>query len=127
MKRLAIPLCLGFGAALAFLIGQRMSADAMAVVVGVAVGVAASVPASILLVALLRRERRGWQSELLPAGSGYGNLASQSPQPNVIVLNPGDLWGQRQSTAPYIPLPPEMPVDGGLRRLHVVGDDDDWA
>ena len=55
MKK-AIPLLLlGFGVALAVIIGQRMSTDAMAVVIGVAVGVAASVPTSLLLVALLRR------------------------------------------------------------------------
>ena len=55
MKRLLPPLLLGFGIALALIIGKRMSTDAMAVMVGVAVGVAASVPTSLLLVALLAR------------------------------------------------------------------------
>lgn len=41
----ALPLLmLGLGVGLAVIIGQRMSTDAMAVVIGVAVGVAASVP-----------------------------------------------------------------------------------
>ena len=64
MKKVVLPLMLAFGITLAAIIGQRMSTDAMAVVIGVAVGVAASVPTSLLLVALLRRERSGaWRSE----------------------------------------------------------------
>ena len=52
MKKVLPLLMLGFGVALAVIIGQRMSTDAMAVVIGVAVGVAASVPTSLLLVTL---------------------------------------------------------------------------
>jgi hypothetical protein len=58
MKRIVVPLLFGFGMTLALVIGQRMTTDAMAVVLGVAVGVAASVPTSILLVALVRRAQR---------------------------------------------------------------------
>ena len=62
MKKAIVPIMIAFGATLAVIIGQRMSTDAMAVVIGVAVGVAASVPTSLLLVALLRRQRQeGWQ------------------------------------------------------------------
>ena len=46
---------LACGVALAVLIGQHMSTDALAVVLGVIVGIAASVPFSLLLVALLSR------------------------------------------------------------------------
>lgn len=119
-------LLLAFGVTLAVIVGQRMSTDAMAVVIGVAVGVAASVPMSLLLVALLRRERAGsWRSE--PAAS-QPPVYPQLPQPNVIVLNPADLMGQRREP-PYVPLPPPEygQQDGGLRRLRVVGDDDDWG
>jgi hypothetical protein len=51
VKKVVLPAMLGFGIALALIIGQRMSTDAMAVVIGVAVGVASSVPTSILLMA----------------------------------------------------------------------------
>jgi hypothetical protein len=125
MKRLAIPALLGFGVVLAWVIGQRMSTDAMAVVIGVAVGVAASVPTSVLLVALLRRERREWQPEpqaQMPRAQAYPQVQA----PNVIVLNPAELWGQRGSQ-PYMPLPPAgLAQEGGLRRLRVIGDDDEW-
>jgi hypothetical protein len=122
MKKVIVPLMLGFGVALAVIVGQRMSTDAMAVVIGVAVGVTASVPTSLLLVALLRKERSAnpWPPEL-----PQGILPQQ--QPNVIVLNPADLIAGR-ANQPHVPLPPpELQLDGGLRRLRVVGDDDEWS
>ena len=123
MKKIIVPLMLAFGVTLAAIVGQRMSADAMAVVIGVAVGVAASVPTSLLLVALLRRERVGaWRPEP-PAPA-----APQFPAPHLIVLNPADLLGARRE-APYVPLPPpELNMaDGGMRRLRIVGDDENWS
>jgi hypothetical protein len=125
MKKLFVPLMLGFGMALALVIGRRMSTDAMAVVIGVAVGVASSVPTSLLLVALLRRERAmtplpGSAERAAPA------LGMQAP-PSVVVLNASDLMGARQG-APQIPMPPVGLVqDGGLRRLRVVGEDEEWS
>jgi len=123
MKKVVLPLMLAFGITLAAIIGQRMSTDAMAVVIGVAVGVAASVPTSLLLVALLRRERAGaWRTEP-PA-----TQPQQLQPPNVIVLNPADLLGQRRDQ-PYVPLPPpEMnSADGGMRRLRIIGNDEEWS
>lgn len=111
---------LGFGITLALVIGQRMSTDAMAVVIGVAVGVAASVPTSVLLVALLRRERAStptWRPEPSP---------QQLQQPNVIVLNAADLMGGRGQQAPVPMPPPTLQIDGGMRRLRVVGDEEEW-
>jgi hypothetical protein len=124
MKRYIAPAMLGFGIALAVIIGQRMSTDAMAVVIGVAVGVAASVPTSLLLVALLRRqrsdERSSWRQETGPA---YPQLQ----QPPVIVLNPGQWMGQNSGQQAFLPLPPtQLAQDGGVHRLRVIGDDDGW-
>jgi hypothetical protein len=132
MKRWIIPLMLGFGVTLAYFIGQRMSTDAMAVVVGVAVGVAASVPMSVLLVALLRRDRRGGRVEPMPPPppqpyGPYGQPYGQLQQPSVIVINPSDLLN-RQGNQQYTPLPPPtLTQDGGMRKLRVVGNDDDWS
>jgi hypothetical protein len=126
MKRAVIPLMLGFGVTLALVIGNRLTTDAMAVVLGVAVGVAASVPTSVLLMALLRRATReaSWRPEAPPAPPpAYPQL----PQPNIIVLNPADLLGQRGGQPPYIPPPTlELSQEAGLRRLRVVGDDEEW-
>jgi hypothetical protein len=127
MKRVIVPVMLGFGVTLALVIGQRMTIDAMAVVLGVAVGVAASVPTSILLVALVRRAQREAGGRLEPAAQAAYALPPQ-PQPNIIVLNPGDLLGQRTGQFAYLPQPPaELLQDAGLRRLRVVGDEDEWT
>lgn len=124
MKRnIAIPFMLAFGVALAAIIGQRMTTDAMAVVVGVAVGVAASVPTSLLLVALLRRERR--PNPETPAQT-YQQLA---PPSNAVILDTAQLAALLKRQPAYMPLPPPNANDGGgMRRLRIVGNDDtaDW-
>jgi hypothetical protein len=127
MKRAIVPLMLGFGMVLALVIGRRMSTDAMAVVVGVAVGVASSVPTTLLLVALLRRERALMSIQGPPERNGYLGAQAPAQPPSVVVLNAGDLAGLRREPQP-VPLPPVgMVPDGGLRRLRVVGQDEDWS
>lgn len=122
MKRLVPIILLGFGVALAIVIGQRMSTDAMAVVIGVAVGVAASVPTSLLLVALLRKERATYRPE-----PGREQLYPPAlPQQNVIVLDPSQ-FGAGKNAQYQTPLPPpEFSPDGGMRRLRVVGSEEEW-
>lgn len=123
MTKLIVPAMLGFGVALALIIGQRMSTDAMAVVIGVAVGVAASVPTSLLLVALLRRQRLDERNAWRPEGSAAGY--PQLPQPPVIVVNPGQWPAQNVAQQPYLLPPSQVALDAGLPRLRVVGDDDE--
>ncbi len=127
MAKLIVPAMLGFGVALALIIGQRMSTDAMAVVIGVAVGVAASVPTSLLLVALLRRQRLDDRNAWRADGGGAGYPA-QLPQPPVIVVNPGQWPAQNGAQQPYFLPPSQTTLEAGLPRLRVVGDDDDaWS
>jgi hypothetical protein len=123
MKKLALPILLGFGVTLALLVGQRMSADAMAVVIGVSVGVAASIPTSLLLVAMLRRERpAGWRADPPEPQRQFA-----PPQPQIIVMDPAQWRSQQASTLPaYPPMPPQFMEEGGMRRLRVVGDEDEW-
>jgi hypothetical protein len=116
---------LGFGIALAVVIGQRMSTDAMAVVIGVAVGVAASVPTSLLLIALLRKERQSFRDT--PREMPYNPYPPALPQqPSVIVLDPSQLTGMRNPQMQMPLPPPDFSPDGGMRRLRVVGSDDEW-
>jgi hypothetical protein len=124
VKRLVPIILLGFGVALAIVIGQRMSTDAMAVVIGVAVGVAASVPTSLLLVALLRKERATYRPD-----TGRDQMyppALPQQQPNVIVLDPSQFGAGRNAQFQTPLPPPDLAPDGGMRRLRVVGSEEEW-
>ena len=81
MKAAIVAGLVGFWAALAVVIGNRLTADDMAVVLGVAVGVAASVPVSILLVALVQRAQRSTDREA-------GALEDAPQRARVIVAEP---------------------------------------
>ena len=90
LKHIVTIVGLAFAITLAVMIGKRMSADAMAVVVGIACGILASVPASLLLLLVLGRERRGAENRR--------EVGAQAYPPVVIV----------QGGAPQA-LPPGMP------------------
>lgn len=129
MKRLVPIILLGFGVALAVVIGQRMSTDAMSVVIGVAVGVAASVPTSLLLVALLRKERATFRPDM-----GRDQMYPQMPpptaqQPQVLIFDPAE-YMKKTGAAYQVPMPPpEMgdPGLGGMPGLRVLGGGDaEW-
>lgn len=98
------------GVALAVVIGQRMSTDAMAVIIGVAVGVVASIPTSLLVMAAMRRGQPGYERER--------QQPYQQPQPPAIyVVTPGALPTQAQA---------QLPAPAGFypaerRQYHVVG------
>jgi len=64
MKRWVLLISGVFAAVLAVVVGKRMSAEAMAVVIGVVCGVAASIPTSLLVVwALGQRQERQRESQ----------------------------------------------------------------
>lgn len=99
-KAIGVALIVG-AVVLAAMVGQRMSTDAMAVVVGVVFGVAASIPTSLLVVAATRARR----------DEGYRPREELRPPPQVIVVQPQPLppapqlqaplelrrWGERQA------------------------------
>ena len=68
-----IALCiLAFCAALGLVVGNRMSSEAMAVVVGVVCGVLAGIPTAVLLLVLLRAQQRS-------AANGRSMQPAQNP------------------------------------------------
>jgi len=105
-----------FGITLAVVVGNRMSAEAMAVVVGVVCGVAAGIPTSVLLVlAMGRREQRGHGAE--EQAPRYG------ASPPVVVIQ----GGAPQALPPGQEVgywPAAQPMAHAQRDFHVVGDDD---
>lgn len=117
-KQVLIAAALLFVMVLAVIIGQRMSTDAMAVVIGVIFGVAASIPTSLLIVAVTRRAA---QDRAMQGEQRYQQ--GQRAQPPVIVINPGGANASPWFSPFQQPaLPPTMHGEP-TRRFHVVGDE----
>lgn len=62
MRRLIALSLIGFCVALGVVVGQRMNAEAMAVVIGVVCGVLAGIPTSVLLLVVMRAQQRRSES-----------------------------------------------------------------
>ncbi len=126
MKWSVIVVGVIFAVALAVVIGNRMSADAMAVVVGVTCGIGASVPTCLFLVwALVRRTR-----EMAAGAQGYGRNGVGVNYPPVVVVNPG-YGAQNYGPALGMIAPPPGQLTGtngelagGPRSFKVVGDEE---
>jgi hypothetical protein len=111
MKGTLIVVGAAFAVGLAVVIGTRMSADAMAMVVGVGCGMLASVPTSLLLVWALGRRGQGNGAQV-EAQPRYGLGAGYPP---VVVVNPGPGYGMNGYG---------LPAPGGARSFRVVGQEE---
>ena len=125
MKWSVIIVGVVFAVALAVVIGNRMSADAMAVVVGVACGIGASVPTGLLLVWALVRRAQG----MAAGAQGYGRSGAGANYPPVVVIDPG-YGAQGYGPALGMVSPPGQlagvngQLPGGPRTFKVVGDEE---
>lgn len=118
MKRLVTIVAAAFALGLAVVVGNRMSADAMAVVVGVVCGVLASVPTSLLLLWALSR-RQG------AAADAQARNGMTGPYPPVVVVNPGSSGYGGSGYGPSLPrMEHSLPPPGGPRSFRVVGDEE---
>ena len=116
------------GVTLAIVIGQRMSTDAMAVVIGVVFGVAASIPTSLLVVAATRGRR-----ELSHLSGPDPRPPAIDSRPQIYVVTPPAHAGGGQA-APWLQagMQPPLPPAGygqteSSRRFRVVGEDEYWV
>jgi hypothetical protein len=110
VKKLIALILIAFAVTLAVIVGNRMSTDAMAVVIGIVCGVGASIPTSLLIMTVAsRRETR--------------EERGQASLPPVVIVNPGNQGGQ----APNYYQPPTLPPalsQGGPRQFRVIGQED---
>ena len=114
---------LAFAVALAVIVGNRLSNEAMAVVVGAACGISASVPVSIALVIAASKN---WGREEGPREIGYDYESRRyAPQPpQILVVSPPQ---QPQPPYGFAPsqyyLPPGAPDVGAPREFKIIGDE----
>lgn len=106
MKKVVAIAFIAFTVTLAVIIGKRMSADAMAVVIGVGCGVLASIPTSLLILAVTNRR-------------GEREIPQHRDYPPVVIVNPSN--SQPRYLEP--PLPTAM-LQPQQRQFRVIGDED---
>jgi hypothetical protein len=114
--RLVVVVGLVFVITLAAVVGSRMSAEAMAVVVGVVCGVAAGIPTSVLLLlAMSRRDRQRYDPQQRAAQHGGSPpvvvIQGGAPQ----ALPPGQYAGYWPAVTPGM---------AAERQFQVVGDEE---
>ena len=103
-----------FAVALAMVIGQRLSDEALAVLAGAVCGVSAAIPTSLLIVAAMRRREE-------QADAAYPRVQPppiQATYPPVIVVAPPGV--QQQWPNAWRSLPPSLSAPG-QRQFTVVG------
>ena len=109
MKKFLFVVGVAFTVTVAVVVGVRMSADAMAVVVGIVCGMLASVPTSAILVWTLRVRDKQLEAQLGPARQ-YGQ------NPPVVVIN-----GQQPNGATGAAQPALLNGGNGQRNFKVIG------
>ena len=132
MKNQLIIVGVAFAVALAYIIGSRLSNEALAVVVGAVCGISASIPVSIALVIASNNQ---WGKQDAPrdanAGCDYGAQRFVPQQPMVIFAPPQAMPGPYGAPSPYgFPygqsqylLPPSAPTMGAPREFKIIGEE----
>jgi hypothetical protein len=123
MRNGIILVGIAFAVALAVIVGNRLSNEAMAVVVGAVCGISASIPVSLALVIAASRN---WGREQGPreVEYDYGSHRYAPQPPQILVVSPPP-----QPPSPYgFPqnqyfLPPGAPDIGAPRDFKIIGDE----
>lgn len=122
MKNGIILIGIVFAVALAAVVGNRLSNDALAVVVGAVCGISASIPVTIGLVIATSRNW-GREESIREIGYDYG-AARYVPQPPMVIFaspqQPSLPYGLPQSQ--YL-APPNAPALGAPREFKIIGEE----
>ena len=117
---------IAFAVALAVIVGNRLSSEAMAVVVGAVCGISASIPVSLALVIAASKNwgREETPPRDAPYGAGYDYGAHRYAPPQILVVS-----APPQAPSPYgfpqnqFYLPPGAPDIGAPRDFKIIGDE----
>jgi hypothetical protein len=122
---MALAAMLAFAITLAVIIGQRMSAEAMAVLMGVVAGVAASIPTSIIVVWIAAKVmiKQPAQPES-PRIMVVPSPAPTPPQPTPAYGYPSPYGGWAQGPAYPAVAAPSMVIPPMQRKFTVIGGGD---
>lgn len=110
MKRALLIIGVAFAITLAVVFGTRVSADALAVIVGVILGIFAGIPTTVLVIFVMTRQRPGLNS---------GGPPQMSAQPPVVVINATDRTALSSPATPSLSLPYSTEP---TRKWTVIGD-----
>lgn len=116
---------LAFGVTLAVVVTQRLSDQAMAVIVGSVIGVAASVPMTAIVLWLMLRQRDSYLS-----GYAHYDHAPREETPRIMLIQPQAYpTAQAQVQAlPYLQAPLQQPsYMRAPRDFKIVGQEDGVA
>ena len=114
---------IAFAVALAVIVGNRLSNEAMAVVVGAVCGISASIPVSIALV--IAASKNWGRDEAPPREIGYDYGAHRyAPQPpQILVVSPPPAQPPYGFPQNQYYLPPGAPDMGAPRDFKIIGDE----
>lgn len=122
MQKGVIAIGAAFAVALAYFIGSRLSAEALAVVVGSVCGISASIPVSIALV-IAASNNWGRREESPEPNYPPDPRRYAPPMPYMIVSPPQAQMPYGYPPSPYY-LPMQTPVSGitqGPREFKIIG------
>ena len=113
MRAMAVLATLAILGAVAWLIGSRLSADALGMAVGMSFGVLAGVPTALLVMAAGRRRRDNFEEDeeevrVRRLGPGYAGYPQQGPV--IVLAPPAAPWPPAQMQGEY----GQQPVRGAL-------------
>ena len=122
MKKILGLAIIGFSIALAVTVAYRMSAEAMAVVIGVVFGVLASIPMSVLILFITQRQRRQEEESRWSQGRNA---------PPVVVIQGGSMLQRPEWPTVGLPAPLGVPTASTVtsmasaspRQFKVIGED----
>jgi hypothetical protein len=125
-RLIALMGALAFAVTLAIMVGERLSTEAMAVLMGVVAGVAASIPTSLIVVWIAMQS----MSHRIPMPQPVVRRETpvQEEAPRIVVVqqpNPAPNYAQANSwnPMPYAPASayPSMPAPRSPRKFTIIG------
>ena len=119
LRNAVLLVVLAFAITLAIVVGNRLSNEAMAVVVGALCGISATMPVSI---ALLIAVKRNWGRPRAEPDE-YAPRPNMQQPPVILIAPPQAAQWQSGFYADQHYLPPSAPAPGAPRSFKIVGDE----